>query len=261
MNVEGSSYTSDRCLKFLNESNWIENIHGIDYYIKENQVLGQGHFGAFAISQESAKRKEPLTAKLIAQWQGLIASEQLNKSSEHPISPEEVGCFRGPSLQVNVSVGTYVAPDWSKVADRIELLVAKINEGLANSSHFDEIDYCKFLGSSFLEFEKIHPFVDGNGRTGRIIANYIATFCGKPILVFQSEMGERYAYYEAHHSEKGMWRHMARKIAEAVVIDGALMIRQSQVEGSRFLYKTENGGIEKIVDLSRLRQAIEEWEK
>ena len=36
---------------------------------------------------------------------------------------------------------------------------------------------------AYLRFERIHPFVDGNGRTGKIIHNWLLGSLWKPVLV------------------------------------------------------------------------------
>lgn len=47
---------------------------------------------------------------------------------------------------------------------------------------------------SHIKFEKIHPFIDGNGRMGRIIMNWQRVKHGKPILVIYEK--EKQKYYE-----------------------------------------------------------------
>ena len=45
-----------------------------------------------------------------------------------------------------------------------------------------------------IEFEKIHPFVDGNGRIGRMLMNWMRVKSGLPILVIKAS--ERQEYYK-----------------------------------------------------------------
>ena len=45
------------------------------------------------------------------------------------------------------------------------------------------------------KFENIHPFADGNGRTGRIVMNYILLLNNHPpVIIFEED---RKAYYTA----------------------------------------------------------------
>lgn len=41
-------------------------------------------------------------------------------------------------------------------------------------------------------YEYLHPFRDGNGRTGRLISNYILLRLGHPLLVIPSDCRNEY---------------------------------------------------------------------
>lgn len=62
--------------------------------------------------------------------------------------------------QVPVWVGSYDNPklDWAKIPAAIDSLL----------SHGDQLT----AGEWFREYEEIHPFVDGNGRSGQILFNW-----------------------------------------------------------------------------------------
>ena len=48
------------------------------------------------------------------------------------------------------------------------------------------------------KFENIHPFADGNGRTGRLLMNYLLVLHSHPPIVIHEE--DRRAYFEALES-------------------------------------------------------------
>lgn len=257
MVFNSDNYSSERCIRFLNESNRIEGIKEIDYHDSAHRVLNKGHFGAFVLSQESARKREPLTAKKIIEWQKMITEEQIPYG--HVISQDEVGKIRSHSLPKNVRVGPHVAPDFSRVPTLFQHLVEDINEGLRKETQDDVILYCKFLGSSFQRFESIHPFTDGNGRVGRLLANYIATYYGKPIMIFESETTKKNKYYDAHTSERAMWCFMADKIQEAVFGFNGIMTRNGGVFSSTSRYQSDTGDEEISLHWHQLDQAVDEW--
>ena len=45
------------------------------------------------------------------------------------------------------------------------------------------------------KFENIHPFADGNGRTGRLAMNYLLVLHGHPPVIIHEE--DRKEYYDA----------------------------------------------------------------
>ena len=45
------------------------------------------------------------------------------------------------------------------------------------------------------KLENIHPFADGNGRTGRLVMNYLLLLCDHPPIIIHEE--DRKGYYAA----------------------------------------------------------------
>ncbi len=90
----------------------------------------------------------PLTHQAVRKTQKIITINQAN------LSPGERGYYRDMA-QVNVRVGTYFPPDYSQVAQLMDSWLKQYEDLGPWEAH--------------KRFEAIHPFADGNGRTGRML--------------------------------------------------------------------------------------------
>ena len=62
-----------------------------------------------------------------------------------------------------------------------------------NSSDSPNVPHPMVLAARFHGFyEYLHPFRDGNGRTGRLVSNYILLRLGHPLLIIPSEARQEY---------------------------------------------------------------------
>ena len=96
-------------------------------------------------------KKRKLTHDVICKVQKIITLNQ-------PLAPNQRGYYRDVS-KTNVRVGGIVCPDWSRVQGLMDEWIEKYGDW---EKDFDPI-------RAHIELEKAHPWVDGNGRTGRMI--------------------------------------------------------------------------------------------
>src|SRR5262245_56897219 len=163
--------------------------------------------------QELAAQRAALSVDEIATWQRLITEEQVRHG--HALPVEYIGRVRGTDNPVNVRVGPHVAPSYEEVGGLLATLVDDINKSALATLAFTDSEIVQAIGDSLQRFEAIHPFADGNGRVGRLVANWVALVKGLPLIIFRASDSERAAFYAAHRSKRAMRCFIAEKVREA----------------------------------------------
>lgn len=93
------------------------------------------------------------------------------------------------SKQEFVRVGSHIAP----APEHIESLLDELFVDFASAL---DTYFLERVSRFHLEFERIHPFVDGNGRIGRVLINAQLAQCGLPPVIIRNK-GKRDNYYPA----------------------------------------------------------------
>lgn len=90
------------------------------------------------------------------------------------------------SVQVFIQGSEHIPPEPEKVPNLMMYYIYNYNH--------DEQDVFSKIARYHIEFEKIHPFEDGNGRTGRLLINYELLKNNLPPVVISKD--DRVKYFE-----------------------------------------------------------------
>lgn len=141
-----------------------------------------GHKEAFEYIKDLVKKKEKLSEKIIKEIHYLVLADK----------KEDRGVYRKVPVKILGAINTPVQP---------YLIEPKMQELLENYYSSKEELVTK-MARLHIEFESIHPFIDGNGRTGRLIINLELMKLGYPPI--DIKFIDRLKYYEAfdHYHRK-----------------------------------------------------------
>ena len=149
----------------------------IDQKPLKEHLEAVGHRDAFLYVEDIAKQKLPLSEYVIKSIHSLVLMNQ----------PEDKGIYRRIPVRI---MGAYTEPV------QPYLIEPKINELLTvNEERKEGMNPIERIARFHLEFEGIHPFIDGNGRTGRLIMNLDLIRGGYPPI--NVKFTDRKKYYEA----------------------------------------------------------------
>lgn len=107
------------------------------------------------------------------------------------IFPEWAGKFR----TIDVTVGNFEPPHYSKVTELVRILCDDLDERLKHIPSFSDeeeflLEVISLLSWYQHQFVWVHPFKDYNGRLARLTTNLLALNLGLPALEIKAETGK-----------------------------------------------------------------------
>lgn len=171
----------------------------IDKKPLKDHLEAVGYKEAFQYIEELAKQDKDLSEYDIKSIHNLVLADR----------PEDRGTFRRVNVHIAGALTNPVQP---------YLIEPKIEELLNNYKVWSETMHIVERVAIFhLQFESIHPFIDGNGRTGRLIMNLQLIKEGLPAI--NIKFADRRKYYDAfdEYSRTGSTEAMINLVGEAVI--------------------------------------------
>lgn len=168
--IEGNTLT-------LRETAMVLEGMTIDKKPLKDHLEAVGHRDAFLYVEALAKGETPLSAFEIRQIHALVLADR----------PEDKGRFRRVPVRI---AGAYAVPaEPHLIGEKIEALLL---DDRAQKKRMHPIER---IARFHLIFEGIHPFIDGNGRTGRLLLNLELIREGYPPI--DIKFADRRQYYDA----------------------------------------------------------------
>ena len=197
----------------------------LDRYITERELFEAKNLARVVTYIDKRAKEQELTLEVILSLHKMLISN---------IRDDIAGNFRKENEFVRV--GSHIAPDPKDVIPRLEKMLVEYN-----ASSGDTV--VKRIAKLHLNFEYIHPFVDGNGRIGRVLNNYLLIREG--FVPINIKFIDRKNYYEAFREfdEKNTTKIMEEIVGKALT--NSYHKRLAFLEGKNIITLAEYAKINK----------------
>ncbi len=198
----------------------------LDRYISEREIFEAKNLARVVSCIGKKSKEQELTLPVILSLHEMLISN---------IRDDIAGRFRNNNEYVRV--GSHIAPAPQEVTSRLEKMLFEYN----GASHENII---KRLAKLHLSFEYTHPFVDGNGRIGRVINNFLLIREG--FVPINIKFIDRQKYYAAFREfdEKGATGIMEEIVGKALT--NSYHKRLAYLEGKKIITLNEYAKLNRL---------------
>lgn len=156
----------------------------------QHSLMAKDHYEALLFVLAAAQNRTTVSPQFI---QTINSAVMRNNGTVYHTMLGTVDSAQGEYRKGNVSAGNSYFVNYDKVPGLTEKLCSRLNEAIANADALQ-----KQLDTSFIahfDLVSIHPFYDGNGRTSRLLMNFIQQLFNLPLAIVFTE--DKANYYEA----------------------------------------------------------------
>ncbi len=155
----------------------------------EHHLMVKDHYNAIKFIIKSATEKKKINTPFI---QSINAAIMHSTGTIYNTALGSFDASKGDLRLLNVRAGmtgeSYM--NYNKVPMYLKKLCDDLNEKIITVQTIEEVNDLAYL--AHYQLVTIHPFADGNGRTSRLLMNYIQSYFKKPLSVVFSEDREDY---------------------------------------------------------------------
>ena len=138
-----------------------------------HSLMVKDHYAALQFVLQKAKNANTVTTNFIKEKNAFVMKHT------GAVYNTPLGTVDGSKYEFrkeNVSASGFYFINYDKVPSYTDALVKKINENIKAFTTFQEKLELSF--AVHFDLVSIHPFYDGNGRTSRLLMNYLQAFTG-----------------------------------------------------------------------------------
>jgi Fic family protein len=164
----------------------------------EHSLMVRDHYEALQLVLEAAKKKQVPDVAFI---QSINAKVMRHTGTVYQTVFGELDATKGVFRKGNVSAGGSYFVNFDKVENYTQQLTGSLKENLSKATTVE--GQLKLSFAAHFDLVSIHPFYDGNGRTSRLLMNFVQAYFQLPLgIVYKEDKADYFtALQEARKKE------------------------------------------------------------